>query len=158
YDKAGNALTMTETNGGAHPNRITRLSYDALYRLAQANFDVNGDGSNVQSVSYQYDAGGLRTTLTLPGNLSATYTYDAKGRLLSLSDWNTPTAQTTQFTYDGADRPLTAVRKSALTSTYGFDAAGRLTTLSHVNGGNTLASFAYSVNGRGDRTGVVETQ
>src|SRR5262249_11090563 len=43
-------------------------------------------------------------------------------------------------------------------STYTYDAASHLTNLSHVNGANTLASFAYTVDARGNRTGVVESQ
>jgi YD repeat-containing protein len=58
----------------------------------------------------------------------------------------------------GASRLNSIQRSNSVNSTYSYDVASRLTNLSHVNGATTLASFAYSVDARGNRTGVVENQ
>src|SRR5207244_11349879 len=81
--------------------------------------------------------------------------FAALKRVSCLTDW---AIQTVQYTYDVASRLSSVQRGNGLNSTYGFDAASRLTSLSHVFGANTIASFAYSVNALGNRTGVVETQ
>src|SRR5205823_14109610 len=95
------------------------------------------------------------TKLTLPGSLNVSYSYNALGQLLSLTDWS---SQATQYGYDGLGRLLSMQRSNSVNSTYAYDVASRLTSLTHVNGANTLASFTYSVDARGNRTGVVEVQ
>jgi RHS repeat-associated protein len=152
YDRAGNRTAMHEVDD-AGPVRNTAFRYDHTHRLTEVEFDVYGDALTIEVVSYAYDAGGLRTQVTRPDAESITYSYNARGELTSLTNW---LSQTAQFTYDGIGRLATIVR-SGITSTYSYDAASRLTSLSHTNGG-TLASFAYTLNALGNRTGVVETQ
>lgn len=153
YDRAGNRTAMHEVADGSTV-RNTTFRYDHAHRLVEVTFDVYGDGLTIEVVTYQYDAGGLHTKVTRPDDESITYSYNARGELSSLTNW---LSQTTQFTYDGIGRLATIVR-SGITSTYGYDAASRLTSLSHTSGMTTLASFAYTLNALGNRTGVVETQ
>jgi RHS repeat-associated protein len=152
YDKLGNRTEMLEEAGV--PVRITAFQYDKANRLTRADFDIDGDGGTDEVVLYDYDAAGLRTKLTLPGDLSVSYSYNALAQLTSLTNWN---SQTAQYTYDGVGRPLSTVR-SGLTSAFTFDAANRLTRLQHTSSGGTLGDFAYTLDARGNRTGVVETQ
>src|SRR5262249_53931350 len=112
-----------------------------------------GDGVVDQTVSYQYDAGGLRTRLTLPGNLSVNTSYDARGRLSALTDWS---SQQTTYSYDNASRLSALSRANALLSQYQYDAAGRLTSLLHTAGSRTLGRFTYTVDARGNRTQAIE--
>jgi len=152
YDLAGNRAAMVEDDGAANV-RATGYTYDRAQRLTQVDFDNDGDGSTDETVRYEYGAGGLRTRLTLPGNLSVIYTYDAKGRLTSLTDWDD---HTTTFAYDDVNRLATAERANGLRSQYRYDAAGRLRLLRHAEGARTLAHFAYEVDRRGNRTQALE--
>lgn len=155
YDVAGNRVRMSEYSGASFTNRSreTTFGYDDLHRLTSVGFDNDGNGSVDQTVSYGYDAGGLRTRLTLPGNLSVTYSYDAKGQLISLTDWDN---QKTAFAHDAASRMVAAERANGLRSRYHYDAGGRLRWLRHTAGKQTLAHFAYDVDKRGNRTQATE--
>ncbi len=154
YDAAGNRVTMNETNdGGATWVRKTAYTYDKARRLTSAGFDKDGNGTLDETVSYEYDAGGLRTKLTLPGALSVMYSYDTKGQLTSLTDW---ASQKTQYTYDNVSRLTSAERSNGLRSYYKYDAASRLRLLRHTAKSKTLGHFAYEVDKRGNRTQVVE--
>lgn len=152
YDKNGNRLGMSESNG-AVTVRNTTFSYDKANRMTQASFDRAGDGTDVQVVGYQYDAGGLRTRLTLPGSLNVTYTYNSRGQLISLADWSNPA---TQYTYDAVDRVSSAQHANNLKASFGYDPAGRLRLVRHTNDRKTLGHFAYDVDARGNRTRAFE--
>src|SRR5690606_22419123 len=69
YDAAGNRSRMTEYGGAGFtsPVRETLYDYDAVRRLTSVGFDTDANSSVDETVSYEYDAGGLRTQLTLPG-------------------------------------------------------------------------------------------
>ena len=79
YDAAGNRSQMTEYSGAGFtsPIRETTYSYDDARRLTSVGFDNDGGGAVDETVSYEYDAGGRRTKMTLPGSQDITYTYDA---------------------------------------------------------------------------------
>jgi RHS repeat-associated protein len=152
YDADGNRSLMTENNGTTDI-RKTHFGYDAAHRLSSVGFDNDGGGTIDETVSYQYDVRGLRTRLTLPGSLEIHYTYDAKGQLVSLTDWD---SQKTTFAYDQAGRHIASERANRLRSRYAYDAAGRLRLLRHTKDLNTLAHFAFEVDGLGNRTQALE--
>jgi len=154
YDLAGNRAAMVEDDGAANV-RATGYSYDRARRLTRVDFDTDGDSNTDETVRYEYDAGGLRTRLILPGvgDPSITYAYDAKGRLTGLTDW---ASHTTTFAFDDANRLANATRANGLRSRYRYDAAGRLRLLRHTEGTRALAHFAYEVDGRGNRTQALE--
>lgn len=152
YDKGGNRLSMTENNGVTNV-RGTTFSYDQAHRLSAARFDVNGDGSSVQTVSYQYEPGGLRTALVLPGGQTVNYAYNARGQLIQLTDWN---SQAARYDYDNAGRLSAIERANGLRSAYQYDASSRLTQLRHTAGSRTLGHFSYWPGPRGDRTQILE--
>ena len=156
YDAAGNRTRMTEYGGAGFTAAVreTRYGYDAVRRLTSVGFDHDADSSVDETVSYEYDAGGLRTKLTLPGGTdSITYVYNAKGELVSLMDWDD---QETRLAYDRAGRHIATIRANGLRSRYSYDAAGRLRLLRHTAGQRTLGHFAYEVDGRGNRTQATE--
>jgi YD repeat-containing protein len=103
--------------------------------------------SNVPA--YEYDTGGLRTKLAMPGNLEIEYEYDTRGQLVSMTDWD---GGRTRRRYDRVGRHVTTERPNRLRTRYGYDAASRLRLLRHTAGSRTLAHFAYEVDGRGNRT------
>src|SRR5690606_17902033 len=106
YDLPGNRLNMTENNGTSD-QRITEYGYDQLNRLTQLDFDSDADLSVDETVQYEYDIRGLRTKLTMPGNLEIVYSYDDKGRLIALEDWDN---QTSEFAYNALNRHVATLR------------------------------------------------
>lgn len=152
YDASGSRVLMSETNG-ASVIRKTHYLHDDLRRLVAVGFDEDGDNDIDQTVQYEYDAGGQRTRLVMPGGLEVIYTYNARGELIQLADWD---EQSTRYTYDLVGRLLSAQRSNRLFSRYHYDAAGRLRLLAHQGEGKTLGYFAYDVDARGNRTSVVE--
>ncbi|MEO8611410.1 MAG: RHS repeat-associated core domain-containing protein [Chloroflexota bacterium] len=131
YDAAGNRVTVSEYSDVDFTalSRETHFSYDAMRRMAAAEFDTDGDTVAEEGVSYAYDVAGQRTLLTLPGNLHITYAYDERGRLIALKDWD---HQETAFEYDEVSRHVTTERANHLRSEYAYDAGGRLTQLRHL--------------------------
>ncbi|GAB5426354.1 MAG: hypothetical protein Crog4KO_35010 [Crocinitomicaceae bacterium] len=153
YDILGNRLSMSE-NDGTSDIRITGYSYDQRNRLTGVDFDTDGDTVVDESVSYDYDMRGLRTKLTMDGNLSIAYSYDAKGRLIGLNDWDN---QDSQFNYDALNRHIGTVRPNGMRSVYRLDEVGRLRELRHENKKRqTLAMFRYAVDKRGNRVQAQE--
>ena len=152
YDIAGNRVKMTE-NDGTSDIRITNFGYDDVRRLTSVGFDNDGNGSDDETVSYAYDAGGLRTQMTLPGSKVIAYSYDARGRLIGLSDWDD---QHSDFHYDRVGRHVGTQRANSLLSDYHYDEAGRLRRVRHLAGQSLRGQFSYEVDGRGNRTQAIE--
>jgi RHS repeat-associated protein len=158
YDAAGNRQKMTEYSGSGYttPIRETTFSYDAVNRMTAANVDADANGTVDQTVSYQYDAGGLRTRMTLLGGLQINYSYDARGRLQSLTDWDN---QTSQFGYDLEDRHLTTDRPGLIQTQHQYDSAGRLRSIRHRKTSGpalTHAAFDYRYDRLGNRVEAQE--
>ncbi|MEO8609542.1 MAG: RHS repeat-associated core domain-containing protein [Chloroflexota bacterium] len=155
YDNAGNRMKMSEYSAAGFTSRIRETTYgfDAVHRMTSVGFDSNGDGAVDDTVSYAYDAGGLRTKLTMPGSLNITYTYDQRGQLVSLTDWD---SQKTQFAYDLSGRHIATESANGLRSRYEHDAAGRLKRLRHTKDFRTLAHFEYETDKRGNRVQALE--
>lgn len=59
---------MSENNGMSDI-RKTNYAYDDLHRLASVGFDNDGNGTVDETVSYEYDNGGVCTKLTMPVSL-----------------------------------------------------------------------------------------
>ena len=152
YNKLGSRLAMHETLATSSV-RNTTYAFDQARRLTAVNLDVRGDGSIIQTVSYQYDPGGLRTQLTMPDGKTVSYTYNARGQLISLSDWN---AQAVRYDYDNAGRLSAVERPNGLRSGYQYDAGSRLTQLRHTAASKTLAQFDYVPGTRGNRIKIRE--
>jgi RHS repeat-associated protein len=152
YDAVGNRVRMSEDDG-ASAVRETVYHYDGLRRLTQVDFDEDGDGAVENSVGYEYDAGGLRTRLVMPGGLTVGYEYDRAGRLVRLSNWD---HAGTGFAYDLAGRLIAAERSNGLHSRYAYDAGGNLRLLRHASDHEVLGHFAYEVDPRGNRIEVLE--
>lgn len=174
YDAAGNRASMTNPEGG-----VTTYQYDRANRLASqiepdgvtAFYAYDPTGNRIQRrlslghlVAYSYDAANRLTSLVNYGPSSAilaqqSYTYDAVGNILSMTDargahtytynavyWltraNYPWGDFEAFTYDAAGNRLTRTDSSGtINSTY--DAANRLlaagsTTFAYDNNGNLI--------------------
>ena len=143
YDALGNRTVMTDDLG------TTSYTYDDLYRLVEVTDPFTA------TIGYDYDKVGNRTNLIYPDSRVVTYTYDMDNRLETVLDWD---SGTTTYDYDEAGRLITTTLPNGVVSVNIFDDANRLTNLSHTSNNDVLiASFAYELDGQGNRTVVTET-
>ena len=115
-DAAGNLLTRTDARGV-----LASYAYDALNRLFSITYSLPGQASQAFGWSYDQSGAGFsygigRLTSTQFPQGSASYAYDAQGRLVS-----TTQAVVSQST-------------TALTTGYGYDAAGHVTSITYPSG------------------------
>jgi len=106
------------------------------------------------TVSYGYNAAGIRTAMTYPDDKSVSYVYDDAGRLQVVTGWDD---LITSYTYDKDGRTQTAALPNGVSSTYIYDDVGNLESLPHVQGEDILSSFHYAYGELGNRTTVTET-
>jgi len=123
-DTAGNVRTRTDSRGV-----VATYDYDALNRLTSVTYSQVG--LPIQSFGWTYDQSGPgfsyglgRLTSTQFTNGSATYAYDALGRLVS-------TTQT-----------VTGARTVVTSTGYSYDAAGHVTGIAYPSG--RVLTIAYS--------------
>ncbi|GFE56722.1 RHS repeat-associated core domain-containing protein [Geobacter sp. AOG1] len=182
YDPAGNMILRTDANGvaisyGYDPlKRLTgkgypdgsslTYTYDTTGRIQTAAngnvsytyaYDAAGRTTSVTdsrgyTTTYEYDQVGNRTKMTFqPGTADqrvTTYAYDDAGRLTGI----TSPAGTFTYGYDTLGRRTSLAYPNQVTASYGYDDGGRLTSLTHAAGGNTIASFTYTLDKVGNRT------
>lgn len=94
-------------------------------------------------VSYNYDAAGNRTKLSLNYATYATYTYDAANRMTNLKD---SANQGFPHTYDAVNRLLSRSAPNGVTTTETYDGLDRLTALTHATATTTLINNQYQYN------------
>lgn len=160
YDAAGNRTSVT-TTPTAGPALTTAYTYDALNRISRVTDDDGGE------TDYTYDLAGNVTLIAFPngtesvltydsrnrpdsvthrdaGTLavlaSHTYTYDAVGNRLTLSEGS---GRNVAYTYDALDRLVTENEGTPVT--YGYDAAGNRTS---VDVGGAVTTSTYDDNNR----------
>lgn len=142
YDPLGRISTLTENGqtislGHAGWNATNAYYTDATgEHLSCRRTRFNGS-YKVLSMRYGY------------GSKQVIYSYDARGRLTTVTDW---TGRVTSFTYDAAGRLLTLTRPNGTRRTQTYDLAGRLETVQdvRVNDGATIVSLEmrYDAAGR----------
>ena len=96
------------------------------------------------------NAAGEQTTLTQPEG-TVTTSYDLNGFADTVTDWR---GDTIAVVNDADGRAETVARSNGVDTAYGCDSAGRLTSIGHAAGATVIDSFAYSLDGNGNRTGV----
>lgn len=93
-----------------------------------------------------YDDHGHLTQMTDPNNIVTTYTYDLRGRVLTITE--TPPsgpARVTTYTYDDAGQLETAEAPNGTELTYAYDDAHNLVSITD-NDGNTI-QYGYDLAG-----------
>ena len=150
YDGAGN-FTRVQYGGGPD----LQFAYNALNRLTNANgvalaYDAEGRLTNNTSgglnFSATYDAGGRLTSVSYSnGAFTVNYTYDSSDRLINVSD---SFGTFYNFNYDNANRITQISRSSGELTLYTYDAAGRLV---RIQSGNVL-DLRYTLNAAGEVT------
>lgn len=117
--------------------------------LGQSTAQSSPDSGNS---SYTYDAKGNVLTSTDARGKTTTFDYDALNRMVSASY---PTGTTTTFEYDGGASPtpaasgeLTKMADESGQTVYGYDSAGRLTSKTVTVGTTTFTvGYAWGDNG-----------
>jgi RHS repeat-associated protein len=152
YDAHGNLIKVTPPATNGSTLKPSTLTVDANTSRVTAVTDGNGN-----LTSYSYNQFDQINKISYAGGQTITYTYGARGNLLSVVD-NTGT---TSFTYDALNRLRTKTlpggtiintdydKTGNLTSfndgggavTYGYDAANRMTTLTEADGAKTTYTY-----------------
>ncbi|MFD5056213.1 fibronectin type III domain-containing protein [Streptomyces tendae] len=156
YDADGNRITTKNARG-----ITTTATVDA--RGLTSGFTHSDD---TPDVAYTYDDAGRRTSIT-DGTGTRTLTYDAAGRIMTVSapddtartftyaydsaghiaSRTFPDGATTTYTYDADGRQKTQTANGA-TITYGYDEAGNLTTTTLPSGNGYADTRTYDRTGR----------
>ncbi|ELS32847.1 MULTISPECIES: putative Ig domain-containing protein [Pseudanabaena] len=141
YDPVTSQIkTVTDGRG------VTTYSFDSYDRV---NLVASPDG---QTVGYSYDVLGNLKTLTTAAN-TVNYAYDKLNRL----DTVTSGIQLAKYSYDAAGNLIGTVLADGTTEADTYDAANRLTGMvTRDSSGAVLSSYAYTLDGVGNRTKVVE--
>lgn len=145
YDQDDNLTKMLDSIG------TTTYGYDSANRLTSTT-DPRGF-----AIGYDRDANGNITKITYPGNKTVSYTYDALNRMKTVTiDWLNKTAT---YTYDDAGRMLDLTQFNNTYTRYTYDNANRLTALENrlSNAGSPIATYAFTLDGNGNRTNVTQT-
>ena len=149
YTASGQIETVTDSHGPSTSLRtgVTRYSYTGDGQL-QSVTDANG-----ATVSYGYDELGRKKSVTAPSGTTE-YEYNTFGQLTGVT---APDKSITRYTYDEFGNRASMISPNGITTTYRYDTLNRLIGVDTRNLTNALlASYAYTLNAKGQRTRVVE--
>ena len=136
YDAAGNVIKTTNA-----ANSVTEYSYDNRNNLTGI---ISDKGADTQSVtSYTYDAFGRIISVSDAENGVTSATYDNIGNILSITD---PNGGTTTYKYDSMNRMTESVNAIGSKNTYTYNAQGLLAQ--SKNARNQSTTYTYDALGR----------
>ncbi|MBT9315957.1 peroxidase family protein [Leptothoe spongobia] len=118
YDAASNLIRQVDRNG-----RETMFAYDTLNRQTQEQW-LDDNNNLLRSIDYNYDATSQLIAVSDPDSIYG-YSYDAAGRLMSVTNDGTP---------DVPD----------VTLTYGYDAVNNLTLVEDAINGDQAGIEAFT--------------
>ena len=136
YDAVSNQIGMTDRTGS------TQNVYDDLNRLTSTS---NPAGYKVK---YEYDAAGNVTGLSYPDSRKLSYGYDVNGFVSRISD---PDLNVFEIARDAAHQVTAIANPNGTRVEYNWDAAERLTGVRHLQGGDIISAFAYTLDPAGNR-------
>ncbi|MGV9566070.1 LamG-like jellyroll fold domain-containing protein [Streptomyces sp. NPDC003480] len=138
HDAAGNPTRYTDGNSNATVTTYNTLGLpESTIEASTTAFPNTAD----RTTTIAYDGNGNPTTITRPGGVTLTHTYDADGRLTGTSGTGAETTTMSRsFGYD-ADGRLTSAGAPGGTDTYNYDDRGELLSASGPSGS---ATFTYN--------------
>lgn len=142
YDASGNLLQKTVTDTATQQIRTWTHSYNGIGQILTED-GPRTDASDITTYSYYSDStsthkpGDLWKVINALGHVTTYITYDANGRLLSLTD---PNGLVISLAYDSRGR-LTQKTVGGNTTTYSYDAAGNLLKVTQPTG--VAISYTY---------------
>jgi RHS repeat-associated protein len=142
-DPVGRTTLFTYATNGIDPVDVRQLNGQNTELLE--SFTTNAQhlpltitDASGQTATYTYNARGQLLTTTTPGRAgitetrTATYGYDSNGNLSSLT--GPDTGATSQYTYDGYGRVRTVTDSDNYVMTYDYDALDRVTKITYPDG------------------------
>jgi len=181
YDAQRNPIEITQSGympSGTPVSRTVKLGYNVsgqVTKLDGPRTDVNdlttltyygcttggacGQLKNVtnalgHTTTYDaYDAAGRLLQMTDPNGIKTSYTYDARGRMLTVTV--TPpggTPRLTQYTYDAAGQVTSVTMPDGFALTYTYDAAHYLRTITDSLGNKITYTYDLKGNRVGEKT------
>ena len=130
YDNSGNLLSSTDAEG----NTVS-YTYD-IYGRVLSMTDANGNVTTYDS----YDANGNCLQITQPNGQIVTYTYSNEGLVTGVSMGEL----TASYTYDAAGRVKTQTDEEGNVTSVTYDENGNILTLTDAEG-NVIAENQYDV-------------
>lgn len=175
YDAAGNLLSKTVTDTASQQSRTWTYTYNSLGQILTED-GPRTDVADVASYTYYSDStanhkpGDLQSKTNALGHVTTYTSYDANGRLLSLTDPNglavsltydprgrltgkTVGGNTSTYNYDAVGNLIKITQPTGVAVSYSYDAAHRLTDITDALGGK----IHYTLDGMGNRTQEVVT-
>lgn len=145
YDSHGNVITIDGPRTDV--SDVTTFTYYTCSTGAECGQLQSMTNALGHTTNYtSYDDHGRLLSITDANGLVTSYTYDARGRILSITQ--TPTtgaARVTTYTYDLAGQILTITTPDSLVQTHAYDAAHNLTSITD-SFGNKI-EFVYDLVG-----------
>jgi RHS repeat-associated protein len=136
YDAVGR---MIEAEDGAFP---VHISYDEVGRPKQITY-----AAIKKSVTYEYDAQGLRTKLVAPDGREIRYEYDALKRISGLA---LPDGKKIAFSFDEKNRIQSVLYPNGLAGRWTHDANGQVVKIDYRDSRDKVvagSSYRYDANG-----------
>lgn len=135
-----NGLTTTTTYTAS---TRTRTTTSAAGRQTTTTLDAQGRQRRIAipglfAVDFAYDARGRLLSVT-QGDRAWSMTYDSAGRVETVTD---PLERVTRFAYDATDRVILETRPDGRQVSYGYDASGNLISLAPP--GRAAHEFDYT--------------
>ncbi|HEX7653455.1 MAG TPA: hypothetical protein VF607_08115, partial [Verrucomicrobiae bacterium] len=142
------------SNASTTTTRYTSFAYDNDGHLTQVNCPEG-------VINYAYELATGRLLETNTKNSDVQYSYDALGRLHTVSVMMRnatvlSTPEVTTYGYDQVGNRNSVMLPNGITSLYSYDSLNRLTNLVHKTSSVTNASYAYKLDITGRRTNAVE--
>jgi RHS repeat-associated protein len=145
YDSAGNVTKVKDATTGGTGAEFSYTYENATGSLCGgvAGQVCTATDGNGKVTSYAYTNGNL-TTVTPPAPLGSTsYSYDAVGRVTSVTDGN---GDTTTYAYDAADRVTQTTYDNGQSQTTGYNQDGTISSEYDPAAGHI--SYGYNILGK----------
>jgi RHS repeat-associated protein len=147
------SMTSTLNNNGRTSNRVfdgtTRTFADSSPMGRQSMSTINSLGrvirlqaAGIEPITFDYDARGRLVTMTQgtgPDARVTTYVYDSNGHVAAITD---PLGRTVEFTHDAAGRLTSQLMSGNRTILYEHDAHGNIVSVTPP--GRTVHGFSYN--------------
>ncbi len=153
YDKNGNLETQIDGNNqnkSTEEKKSLVFEYDNLNRIHYKKLKT-GTAEPVTQVEYIYDNGGVGVTNDIGrlvrvnyGNSSEAYTYDERGRVVSITMNVDGNVKTFSYTYNSADQLVTETYPTGEVLTYHYDSAGQLDSVTSSLGVTYASNIGYT--------------
>ncbi len=108
-------------------------------------------GRPARTVSYRYDADGLRGGVTYPSTKTVAMAWTSRFQLQSVSTDGPPPLAI--YTYDKAGRNTATAHENGIVESKSYNAAGELLSNLHLLGTSTVDGHNYTLDSTGRRTG-----